>query len=70
MTRQQDAAKIRAALAKLESATTPAEKKAAKAEANTVGAQVALTIPDRQQRQQFAAGLESSIDDAYGGSPA
>jgi hypothetical protein len=67
MTRQQDVAKIRASLSELEAAQTPAEKNAAKSRANTLGAQVALTIQDKQQRQQFAAGLEADIDSAYGG---
>lgn len=67
MTRHQDVARIRQALTALETATTPDEKKAAKANANTVGTRIALTITDKQQRQQFAAGLEADIEDAFGG---
>ena len=60
-----DVAAIRAALAKLRDAESPAEKNSAKATANTVGQRAALTITDADARQQFVQSLQTDINDAY-----
>ncbi len=63
----EDVGKIRDALSKIRNASGTVEVNAAKAEALTLGTQVAATIPDKEQRRQFARSLGDDIDDAASG---
>jgi hypothetical protein len=61
-----DVADIRAALAALRTATSPADKAAARSRALSLGAQAALTITDKAERDVFVRSLDSDIEDAAG----
>jgi hypothetical protein len=59
-------ADIRAALAELRSAATPADRQAARARVTTLGGQAALTIRDQSERRAFVNSLDADIEDAAG----